>query len=73
MVVKSFLIVAMASFYFTIVARSSGTDAFVLNTNLTTHDIEWVGAIRFLLVSKLSAIVRLKYLRFVTKVKNGPF
>lgn len=73
MVIKPLLIVAVTSFNLSVMAGGSGTDSFVLNSNFVAQHIQWMCTVGFLLMCKFAAIIRLEYLRMVTKVGNRSF
>ena len=57
MVIKTFLIITIATFYFTIMSRCSWANTFVFNFKFVTQDIQWMRAIGLLKMRKLSTVV----------------
>ena len=73
MVIETFLIISVTAFYFAVMAWCTWADPFMVDFKLITQNIEWVCTVCFLNMCKFGTIVGLKYLRLISKVKDGTF
>lgn len=70
-VVKTFLVIAVAALHFPIMPWGSGTDFLMGNVQLSTQDVQRMYPVGFCDVGKFTAVIRLKDLWLVAKVFDG--
>ena len=71
MVVETFLVVSVATFYLAVMPRGSRTNRFVFNTKMVEKSIKIMNTFCLLRIAKLTAIIRLYRFRSITKVSNS--
>ena len=72
-IVKAFLVISVASFYFSVMPRCFRTNCLVLNVQFFAEQIKWMYPIRFRRVGELTAVVGLNDLGSISKEYNGTF
>ena len=70
MIIKSFLIVAMAAFDLSIMSRCAWADSFVNDSQFAAHDVKRVCSVSFFYVSEFSPIIRLQDLWLIAEVTD---
>ena len=71
MVVETFLVVSVATFYLTVMPRSSRTDCFMCNAKIVEKCIEVMHTLCLLRIAKLTTIIRLYRLGSIAKISNS--